>query len=134
MTANRKATPMSDTIQDQMRAQLTTSLTELVEALNTVGIRTEQPHHSSVDTEVWRWEAIVWRAADILAAPDGPARRHWSRTMGLEIACRSWSRAAGAYQLYAMMASPAREDTFGLHMAPVSSNLGKWRAGMAWSV
>jgi hypothetical protein len=125
---------MAENIRIRMRDQLAVSLWDIVDALAEVGISTERPHEASVDTDLVLWEALIWRAADRLADPNGPASRAWSKTLGVEAAARAWSRAAGALTLYTQMPTPCREDTFDLLFAPVSSNLAKWRAGVSWSV
>lgn len=125
---------MSETTTRDMADQLTDTLNAIVHALHGAGVATERPTEVAVTEDIIRWQAIVWRAADLIADPMGPARAAWSRTVGLEHAAREWVHAADVYILYRGMAAPWRELVFERHMGSVTSNLHKQAAGLKWDV
>ncbi|CAM4239247.1 hypothetical protein [Nocardiopsis rhodophaea] len=111
-----------------MEDELADTLRGLVGAFASHGIHLAAPEARS-DVDVFRWQALVWRAADKLAARHTTVDDRWWMTVVLEAAAREWVSAATQYTAFREAGAPWCVRDFAAHMGQAGVLLGRWSAG-----
>ncbi|MBB6172210.1 hypothetical protein HNR23_002270 [Nocardiopsis mwathae] len=109
-----------------MEDQLAGTLRTLVRAFAAHGIHLGAPEARS-DVDVFRWQALVWRAADKVAEAHTADGRWWV-TVVLQAAAREWVSAATQYTAYSRSGAPWCVRDFAAHAGQVGVMLGRWEA------